>query len=60
MNELKNLPKSVIEAAQLILDDNISKMDIPDDDEEKDKLSGEHEEVIINPSIVVGRSARYR
>ena len=61
MNELKNLPLSLLQASQSILEaallvdeeevteDAISAMDIPGDDEPQEELSGEKEIVLINP-----------
>jgi hypothetical protein len=62
---LKDLPPSLLKASRKVLDeeaamldsciesevteDAVSAMDIPGDDEPEEELSGEKEEVIINP-----------
>lgn len=63
---LKNLPPSLLEASQTILDeddlceDNLSAEDKPDEDKPKDELSGETEDVIINPQYKTFSSRRPR
>jgi hypothetical protein len=63
MSEIKNLPLSLLKASQKILEsavldsvheaeieeDALSAMDVPTDEEPEEELSGEKEEVIINP-----------
>jgi len=66
---IKDLPLSLIQACQRILgedialvnedevtEDAISKMSIPNDDEPQEELSGEKEEVIINPEYKTFRT----